>query len=207
MAAAGGAAATTAGGAGAATEAAAAVAAARYATPTATDVVFGPATGESGEVQNRGARGSRSVRLPARLWPSVAALHDPAHDRGNTPARGSVQRDPAARLSDAVVELDQHVARVSDLDRPAAIRVALRRDQRDRVGEARVGRDAPARRSGRGRAGRRGATTTGTRRVNAGAPSKRELRAELAVMLGSAPVDDGRACARAGTPVRAGAPR
>src|SRR6266496_3201853 len=51
---------------------------------------------------------------------------------------------PAAWPTLALVGLDRHVARVSDVERPAAVAVALGRDQVDRLGHPLVGVDAGA---------------------------------------------------------------
>src|SRR5258706_14477998 len=51
---------------------------------------------------------------------------------------------PSARPARALVRLDRHPAGVLDLERPAAVAVALRRDHLDRLGHALVGGDAGA---------------------------------------------------------------
>src|SRR5260221_8335303 len=51
---------------------------------------------------------------------------------------------PPARPALALVRLDRHPAGVLDLERPPAVAIALRRDQKGRLGHALVGRDAGA---------------------------------------------------------------
>ena len=97
-------------------------------------------------------------------------------------------------------DLDRHRAGVAGLERPAAVAVALRCDQVDRLGHALVGRDAgaaqvfeppqhvvvPPRREGEAR------------------PGGAALAVALDPLAGRPPAEEARA--RAGTPARAGGP-
>ena len=102
---------------------------------------------------------------------------------------------PAARRSDAVLEVEVDATRMDAVEQPAAVGLPLGPHDARRPRPS--GDPGPRRRGGssRGRAARRSASSTGTR--TRGTPGRRPRRCSCA----------GTGCARAGTPPRRGGPR